>query len=139
MFNIGCCMIKKFYEKHKKFIIYIVFSVVISGINIGVYYISYNYIYSNILFSNIIAYTVSFVIQFITSRRIIFKSSKDRMPSKVSKFIIMKIIAMLLDSLVLYLLKDCLGVRNLIAKIISNCSTAISNYWLSNNWVFKDK
>jgi len=132
-------IIKNFIKKNKKFIVYSAFAIAISGINILVYFLVYNLICENILFANLIAYLVSFVIQFVTSRRIIFKSSKDKIPSKIVKFVIMKILAMLLDSLVLYILQDLLGVRKVIAKIISNCSTTISNYWLSNNWVFKDK
>ena len=131
-------MIKKSLKKNKKFLMYVLFSIITSGVNILVYFIVYNYIFSNILFANAIAYFVSFVLQFTINRRVVFKSNKERMARKIVAFILMKILAMFIDSAILYLLQDCLGVNKLIAKIISNCSTAISNYWLSNNWVFKD-
>ncbi len=131
-------MINNILTKNKKFLMYIAFSIAISGVNILVYFLVYNFMYSNILFANAVAYLVSFIIQFVVSRRIIFKSGKEQITRKIIMFVLMKAFAMLLDSAVLYLLQDCLGINKIISKIISNSSTAISNYWLSNNWVFRD-
>ena len=50
-----------------------------------------------------------------------------------------KVLAFIIDTSVLYLLVDCVHINNILAKIISNCSTTISNYTLNQKIVFKDE
>ena len=125
-------------QNKKKFILYIFFSIITSGINIATYMLVYNLIIKNILIANVCAYAVSIIISFIINRRVVFGSNNDRLLYKFVAYLFMKITALFIDSTILYLLRDCMGMNNLIAKIISNCSTTFSNYSLSN-LIFKNK
>ena len=121
----------------KKFVLYVMFAIVTSVINIVSYFIFYNFIYKNILIANIFAYTVSIVSSFSINKRLVFKSSNDKVATKFVAYVIMKVVALLIDSGVLYLLTTFTSMDNLIAKIIANCSTTLSNYFISN-YIFKD-
>lgn len=121
----------------KKFVLYVIFAIITSVINIVSYFIFYNFIYKNILIANIFAYTVSIVSSFSINKKLVFKSSNDKVATKFVAYVIMKIVALLIDSGVLYLLTTFTSMDNLIAKIIANCSTTLSNYFISN-YIFKD-
>ena len=122
----------------KRFVLYVVLALIISGINIGVYWLVYNLLIKSIIIANICAYTASITISFIINRKIVFGSKKEKILKKFVLYILMKLLALGIDSCVLYILKDCLGVNNLISKIIANTSTTFSNYFISKK-ILKDK
>ena len=121
----------------KKFVLYVIFAIITSVINITAYFIFYNFIYKNILVANIFAYTVSIISSFTINKKLVFKSSNDKVAKKFVAYVVMKIVALFIDSGVLYLLTSFTSMDNLIAKIIANCSTTLSNYFISN-YIFKD-
>ena len=131
-------LIRDIYNKHSKIINYIFFACIITLINVLSYILFYNYIYDNALVSNIVAYTISISISFIINKKYVFKNDNKKYLKQIIFFLIVKLISFGIDSAILLLLKDILKWNNLLSKIIANASTTISNYFLNNNWVFKD-
>lgn len=123
--------------KKNNFIKYTFFAVITSLLNIAVYYLIYNYVIGNILVSNVCAYSLSISSQFIINKVVVFCASKEKISKQFALFIITKIIAFLIDSIVLILCNNLLHIPNLISKIISNSSTTLSNYSLNKKVVFK--
>lgn len=124
--------------KKKKFIKYILFAIFSSGINVLVYYLFYKFILSNIIIGNIIAYSISISVQFFTNKKYVFKSSNNKKTKEFSLFLIVKVSAFLIDTIVLIICTKVLRFEHLISKIISNASTTISNYSLNDKFVFKN-
>ena len=120
-----------------KFIKYVLSAILVSGLNVGTYYFFYRFILSNIVVSNVIAYAISITVQFIINKRIVFKDRKKSSIKQIGLFLFVKLIAFVLDTIVLFICTKILLLGQLISKVISNCSTTISNYSLNNKMVFK--
>ena len=137
MFNIIDYMIA-IIKKHPQISKYIFFAVICSGINIIVYLLCYDFIIDNIFVSNIIAYICSIFVSFFLNRDIVFKNKCKRLKFQITTYLIVKGISFIIDSGVLFILKDVLGLNNFLSKLIANCSTTVSNYTLNKKWVFKN-
>lgn len=121
----------------KKFIKYVLFSIISTAVNVGTFYVFYNFIWDNLLVSNIVAYACSFIVQFITNKKYVFENNSKKVVNQSVKFIIVKVISFTIDTAVLYLCSEVLGWGELISKLVSNASTTLSNYGLNKGWVFK--
>lgn len=120
-----------------KFIKYVIFALIISALNVSTYYVFFNYVLSSIILSNIVAYSFSITVQFIINKRIVFKDQKKTNIKQIYLFLFVKLIAFIIDTIVLLICSKILLFSQLISKIIANCSTTISNYSLNNKMVFK--
>ncbi len=83
-------------------------------------------------------YTIKFLKK-ITNKKMVYKNKSTKYLQEFFKFCIVKMIAFLIDTSLLYILVNSLYINNFIAKIISNCSTTMSNYSLNKKIVFKEQ
>ena len=67
----------------------------------------------------------------------VFKYSGDNLKETSFKFIILNIIGLTLNTIILYLLLDIVGLRKLIALVITTGIIMILNYFINKLWVFK--
>lgn len=125
--------------KFKNFILYVLSASIISIVNILIYLLLSKYLIKNIFFSNLIAYTFSITLSFIVNKKYIFKSKNKEVHKEASKFLLVKLLSFLIDTLVLYLCINVFSLSNTLSKIISNSSTAINNYFLNKYFVFKKR
>lgn len=125
--------------KNNKFANYVFFALVTSGINVGAYMLFYNCIYANILISNIFAYTISIITSFIINKKLVFKNDNKNFIIQLILYLMVKVVAFGIDSLVLIGLHRFFTINNFLAKLIANTSTTISNYTLNNKVVFRNK
>ena len=92
--------------------------------------------------SNAIAWVLCVLFAFITNKLFVFeskgKSNKENTREIVS-FFIFRIISLLFDMGVMYLLLDLLFVNEVISKIVSNVVVIILNYLFSKMFIFKVK
>ena len=125
--------------KTNKFINYIFFAILTSCINVSAYMLFYNCILKNIILSNIFAYTISITLSFIINKKVVFKNNDNNYIIQILLYLLVKMIAFSVDSIVLIGIKEIFKIDNFIAKLIANASTTISNYTLNNKLVFKPK
>jgi len=123
--------------KKNDFISYIVFAIITTIVNVGVYLLFYNYITNDILLCNIVAYFMSITLAFILNKNVVFGNKKGNIFLQMILFLGVKLISFSIDSVVLVVLHDYLKMNNFLAKIISNASTTLSNYLLNKKVVFK--
>lgn len=95
--------------------------------SIGVYYI----------ISNIIAYSISTLNSYLWNSKWVFKYSGDNIKETSFKFIVLNIIGLTLNTIILYLLVDIVGLNKLIALVITTGIVMILNYFINKLWVFK--
>lgn len=124
---------------NNKFLKYVFFAIITSLLNVGTYLLFYNYIWANIIISNIIAYSISIVVSFILNKKIVFKENSKNIFKQITSYLGVKGISFIVDSIVLVICKNYIGLGNFVAKLIANISTTISNYTLNNKIVFKEK
>ena len=124
---------------NNKFVKYVFFAIITSVLNVGTYMIFYNLIIDNIIISNVVAYTVSITTSFVINKKVVFKNNNKSIFRQIFSYLLVKVLSFTIDSFVLLVAVDYLGLNNFLSKLIANASTTISNYTLNNKVVFKQK
>lgn len=93
----------------------------------GIYYI----------ISNVIAYSISTLNSYLWNSKWVFKYSGDNVKETSLKFIVLNVIGLTLNTIILYLLVDIVGLNKLIALVITTGVVMILNYFINKFWVFK--
>lgn len=97
--------------------------------NLGIYYI----------ISNIISYSLSTLNSYIWNSKWVFKYNGDNIKETTVKFIILNIIGLILNTCILYVLVDMLGLSKIIGLIITTGIVMLINYFINKLWVFSRK
>lgn len=97
--------------------------------SLGAYYI----------ISNIISYSLSTLNSYIWNSKWVFKYNGDNIKETTFKFSILNIIGLILNTCILYVLVDILGLSKIIGLIITTGIVMILNYFINKLWVFSRK
>ena len=96
---------------------------------LGVYYI----------FSNIIAYSLSTLNSYLWNSKWVFKYNGNDIKETTVKFIVLNVIGLILNTSILYILVDIVGLYKIVALIITTAIVMIINYFINKLWVFRRK
>ena len=103
-------------------------AIVAAIVNIGMLYVFTDWFYINYLISNILSFTLGLIINYVLSKKFVFKESKL---NKILEFIIYAVIGIIglgIDTLVLWLFTSKLKIYYILSKIISTGITFIWNF-----------
>ena len=138
-------MIKKIiniYNKYREVINYLIFGFLTTVISLLVYYIlvftiidPHNPILLQV--ANIISWIVGVIFAYVTNRRYVFNSKNQNKVKEASKFVIARIITLIMDMLIMFIGVTILKYNDKIIKIISQILVIVSNYLFSKILVFK--
>lgn len=127
-------------KKYKELIMYLIFGVLTTLVNIVTYYISTKIFHIDYQISNVIGWILSVTFAFITNKIFVFES-KDRTLNKVLKeglsFYSFRLISLGLDMAIMYVMVSLLNINDLISKVVSNIIVVIINYIFSKLFIFK--
>lgn len=135
--------IKDLFIKYKQFIL---FSIVGAGntiITMLVLYLLNSVLGINYLLSSAIGYMCGVVNGYLWSTFLVFK--KQRTANNAIKFIIVNLIVLGVNTLLMYLFVDILGIDNVFklgalpAQAITICFTMVLNFTLNKFWTFREK
>ncbi len=144
-------LINKLYEKfvNKEVILYLVFGVLTTIINIFIFWICSDYIFknisdinTNIALSNTIAFILAVLFAFVTNKNIVFEAkteSKKELFYQISSFFLARIFTFIIDTFGILLFVNILFINKILSKIIFNIVVIVLNYLLSKLLVFKKK
>lgn len=124
------------YNKYRELLMYLVFGVLTTLINIIVFMLCRCFSI-NLYISNGIAWFLSVLFAFFTNKFIVFESNSKVNFKEMTLFYGSRILSLLFDMGIMYLLLQVLSVNELISKIISNVVVIILNYIFSKLFVFK--
>lgn len=96
---------------------------------VGVYYI----------IANVIAYVIATINSYTWNSRWVFKYNGKDQKETTTKFIVLNLVGLALNTIILYLLVDLIGLNKLIALVITTVIVMIINYIVNKIWVFKEK
>ena len=133
--------IKKLYEKNKNFIKYSIVSLFCTVILYFLYFLITWLRNGKYIIANLIAYIVSFSVLFILDQKL-FNSKPDNKKDfmkQLSAFVIFRVIGFVIDSSLLVLFIEKIGLINAIAKISSSLITFLFNYIVNKLFVFRNK
>ena len=114
---------------NKEIILYVIFGVLTTIVNLIAYYLFSNIININYLISNAIAWIISVVFAYITNKFFVFNSSyinKDVIIEEFIKFMNCRLISGLSEVVLLFLFVDLLLMNDIVAKLIIGVLVAIS-------------
>lgn len=134
--------IKKLYSKYKEIINYLVFGVLTTIVSLAVYYISVltflnpeNAIQLQI--ANILSWIAGVTFAYVTNRKYVFESKQQNKLKEASKFVLSRVVTLLMDMLIMWLGVTILHGNDKIIKLISQVVVVILNYVFSKIFVFK--
>lgn len=126
-------MLKKILNKET--ILYLIFGVLTTIVNILTFSIMER-LTTNLLFNNTVAWICSVLFAFITNRNIVFQSTGNKL-KELCLFFGARIVSLLFDNALIFILIEKLMLNNILSKIIVNVFVVVINYILSKLIIFK--
>ena len=129
--------IKNAIKKHKQIIMYLIFGVLTTLVNVVAYWLFSSPLSLNTVISAILAWAVSVAFAFVTNKLFVFEArGVKRLPWEMLTFFASRLFTGLLDVGIMYLFVDVIGANDILIKIISNLVVIILNFVLSRLIVF---
>ena len=131
--------IKEIFLKYKSIILYILFGILTTLVNIFVYFACSCLKFSTAA-STLTAWIISVLFAYITNRKYVSDSKSQGVKSvfkEISNFFLSRFATGLLDLAVMLLFVDILNFNGMLIKVISNIVVIILNYVLGKFLVFK--
>lgn len=131
-----------FKDKDFQFIFYVLISN-FSSLVFFILYVLFTYVFTNgnYILANTVAYTVSFTVLYLLDRNLFKAKTKSRKKFllQASSFITLRIIGFPLDTALLYVLVEKVGMGKLIGKIVGSIIMFFFNYITNRLFVFSIK
>lgn len=134
---------KNLYIKYKQFILFCIVGAMNTIITMAVLYVLNSVFGVNYIISSDIGYLCGVVNGYLWSTYLVFKKKKTI--DNALKFIIVNIIVLGVNTALIYLFVDIIGLENplnlgrLPAQAITICFTMVLNFTLNRLWTFKEK
>ncbi|MEG1990283.1 MAG: GtrA family protein [Clostridia bacterium] len=132
-------MIVNLIKKYKEVIIYLIFGLLTTLINILIYWILTKVLNIDYMISNNIAWCIAVLFAYVTNRKYVFdsKSKKKGIIKEIILFISARIFSLLFDNALMFIGITLLYMNDMIIKILANILVIIINYIMSKYIVFK--
>ena len=134
-------MISKLFIKYKSFVMYMIFGVLTTVINLVTYYICFNVLNISNVISTIIAWVLAVAFAFVTNKIWVFDSKSfdsKILFHEIPTFFGARIATGILDVVIMYIAVDILSWNSTVWKLVSNVIVIILNYIASKFVIFKD-
>ena len=132
--------IKELFKQYKEIILYLIFGVLTTVVNIVVFELFTNVLNTNYLISNAIAWLISVLFAYITNRIYVFKSKakeKKAIIKEISSFFGFRLLSGIMDMAFMFIFVSLLHLNESIMKIVVNVIVVILNYIFSKVFIFK--
>ena len=126
---------------NKEIILYVIFGVLTTIVNLIAYYLFSNIININYLISNAIAWIISVVFAYITNKDLVFHSEADSFKERIiefCKFMLGRAFTMVVEFVGGLILFE-LPIPNIITKMGLTIIVIILNFFISKFFAFKSK
>lgn len=133
-------MCSKLFDKYRDIIVYFLFGVLTTLVNVIIYYVFYNALSAAAAVSNIIAWVFAVVFAFFTNKPFVFKSkdwSREVAVPEFFKFIGCRLGSGLIETLLLFVLVDVLRYNGNLWKLLISVLVVVLNYIFSKFIVFR--
>lgn len=127
-------------RKYKGFILYVVFGVATTVVNIAVYYVGTEVLGIGNVFSNVAAWIAAVTFAYFTNRKWVFESAVEDLRGiirEVLYFYGCRLLTGFLDLAVMYVSVDLMHFSGMTMKCIANVLVILANYIASKLVIFK--
>ena len=115
--------------------------VMTGGMTTGVNYVIYIGLQAaavGYLTANTVAWSGAVIFAYFANRRVVFRSKGDR-GLEFLQFVSLRLVTLLVENLLLFILVDCVGIGSVISKIIVSVLTVLLNYFACKYSIFKER
>ena len=127
---------------NRETITYLIFGVLTTAINYGVYYLMYKFTTLEPVVYNIVAWTVAVIFAFFTNKVVVFQSKEFKAVTLVREFLPFigaRIFSFIVEEAFLALTVNLMGMHPLLSKVIICVVVVIMNYFFSKFLIFNKK
>ena len=131
---------KKLLIKYRSFILYMIFGVLTTLVNIVTYYVMARLLNLETMTSTIIAWTVAVLFAYLTNRALVFESeakSKKCIIKEIISFFSCRLLTGFVDWGFMFIFVDICNFNDIFIKTIANIIVIILNYVASKLIIFK--
>ncbi len=131
-------LIKKFFTK--EIILYAIFGVLTTLVNIVCFYILTKFINLEENFSNVISIIAAILFAYFTNRKFVFNSTATTAKEKLTefgKFILGRAFSMIVELVGFFLMFNIASIDEFISKILISIIVIILNFFISKFFAFK--
>jgi putative flippase GtrA len=134
-------LLRRLYWKYRDVLLYLIFGVLTTVINILSYHLCYQIFAIDNVISTVIAWVVAVVFAFVTNKLFVFESTakKGKAIIEAVNFFACRIGTGVIEVGVMYLFVDVFAFNGTVMKLITNVIVIIINYIASKLLVFKKK
>lgn len=125
------------YKKYKEIIMYLIFGILTTVVNIVVYFIASNVLDINYLISNATAWFLSVLFAYVTNKLYVFESSSKEFIKEIVAFFSSRLATGILDMFLMWLFVTVASLNDVVVKIFVNILVIIMNYIFSKLFVFR--
>lgn len=135
-------MIIELLKKYRSFILYAVFGVFTTVVNLVVYHLCYYEAGMSNLLSNVFAWVMAVTFAYLTNKSWVFESrswSWSVIRVEVPAFVSCRLATGIMDLAIMYISVDILGWHAMLMKFLSNVLVILLNYVFSKLVIFKKR
>ena len=132
--------IKELYNKYKEILMYLIFGVLTTVVNIVSYFLLARILHIDTVVSTVIALILSILFAYITNKIFVFESKTNtakELLKEIISFFGCRAFTGILDVAFMYITVEVFNLNDMIMKIISNIVVIIVNYVFSKLIIFK--
>lgn len=129
-------------EKYRMLIMYGIFGVLTTAVNLFTYYVCARLLSVPVMGSSLIAWIVGVIFAYVTNRIWVFESKtngKQGIIKELFSFTLGRAASEVMELVILFVFVTCLQCDDMIWKVISNVLVIIFNYFFSKLVVFREK
>lgn len=132
------------YKKYEEIINYLIVGGLTTVVSLAGYYACvYTFLDPKVALelqiANVISWVIGVTFAYITNRIFVFKSKNKNMVKEISSFVGARVVTLLMDMLIMYLMVTVGGLNDKISKLVAQVVVIVLNYVLSKLFVFKKK
>ena len=134
-------MFNKLFNKifNKEVILYLVFGVLTTLIDLIVFYISNNILNIHYIISTCLAWIFAVLFAYVTNKIFVFSSTENKQNifKEMFYFFSLRLVSLLMSIVFMFIMIDILHLNEILSKILVNVFVVIANYFFSKLFIFK--
>ena len=133
-------MIRKYWDKYKDVILYLIFGGLTTVVNIAVYWICVHILGTGVMFGTVAAWALAVLFAYLTNRTMVFHSSAagaQAVLREITSFFGCRLGTGVVDWVIMFVFVTVLHFNDMIVKIAANIIVIVLNYVLSKFVIFK--
>lgn len=133
--------VKELIIKHKAFILYGIFGVLTTIVNVVSYYLCARMLALNTVVSTVIAWLLAVIFAYLTNRKWVFESKENTTKGiirEIVAFFSCRIATGVLDVVIMFVFVDMMMWNDVLIKFASNVLVILLNYVASKLIIFKN-